>query len=166
MPLLAERPRSSQEALLRLEKGTASPTTQLHEAAQILGLDLTLCESHPEVHRDVRIQTNATPKEEWVLRWLLKRLRSGKNYRVDAASFLLLRQLIDLISPKNLAAILKDQKFLSILFETIADLEADIFAGLGNGIAALSSDSDSSQTPAGSPTHDDHRGSQGKRERE
>ncbi|KAJ6091279.1 hypothetical protein N7467_003248 [Penicillium canescens] len=163
MPLLAERPRSSQEALLRLEKGTASPTTQLHEAAQILGLDLTLCESHPEVHRDVRIQTNATPKEEWVLRWLLKRLRSGKNYRVDAASFLLLRQLIDLISPKNLAAILKDQKLLSILFETIADLEADIFAGLGNGIAALSSDSDSSQTPAGSPTHDDHRGSQGKK---
>ncbi|KAJ6180988.1 hypothetical protein N7519_011449 [Penicillium mononematosum] len=163
MPSIAERPRSSQEALLRLEKGTASPTTQIHEAAQIIGVDLTLCDSHPEVHRDVRVQTNATPKEEWVLRWLLKRLRSGKNYRVDAASFLLLRQLTDLISPKNLAAILKDQKFLSILCDTFEDLEADIFSGLGNGLANLSSDSESSHTLSGSPTHDDRRGNQGKK---
>ncbi|KAJ5950483.1 uncharacterized protein N7479_008896 [Penicillium vulpinum] len=163
MPSIAERPRSSQEALLRLEKGTASPTTQIHEAAQIIGVDLTLCESHPEVHRDFQIQTNATPKEEWVLRWLLKRLRSGKNYRVDAASFLLLRQLIDLISPKNLAAILKDQKFLSILCDTFEDLEADIFSGLGNALAALSSDSESSHTLSGSPTPDDRRGTQGKK---
>ncbi|KAJ5793771.1 hypothetical protein N7457_000370 [Penicillium paradoxum] len=163
MPLLAERPRSSQEALLRLEKGTASPTTQIHEAAQILGIDLTLCESHPEVHRDVQIKNNATPKEEWVLRWLLKRLRSGKNYRVDAASYLLLRQLIDLISPKNLAAILKDQKFISILCDTLEDLEADIFAGLGNELATLSSDSESSNTLSGTPPSDDSRGNKGKK---
>ncbi|KAJ5351368.1 hypothetical protein N7452_000342 [Penicillium brevicompactum] len=161
--LLQQHPRSSQEALLRLEKGTANPTTQLHDAAKILGLDLALCESHPEVHRDVRIQTNATPKEEWVLRWLLKRLRSGKNYRVDASSFLLLRQLIDLISPKNLAAILKDQKFLSILCDTFADLETDIFAGIGTGLASFSSDSESSHTLTGSPPRDDRRGSQGKK---
>jgi nucleolar pre-ribosomal-associated protein 2 len=126
-------------------------------------LDLALCDSHPEVHRDVRIQANATPKEEWVLRWLLKRLRSGKNYRLDAASFLLLRQLIDLISPKNLAAVLKDQKFLSILCETFADLETDIFAALENGLTTLGSDSESSHTLAGSPPRDDRRGNQGKK---
>ncbi|KAJ5752837.1 hypothetical protein N7520_009754 [Penicillium odoratum] len=156
MPLLVERPRSSQEALLRLEKGSASPSTQLHEAARILGLDLSLCESHPETHRDGKIQIKATPKEEWVLRWLLKRLRSGKNYRVDPASFLLLRQLIELISPKNLATIMKDQKFLSIICETIADLETDIYATVGNG---LSMDSDSSRTLSGSP--DEQHGTQG-----
>jgi nucleolar pre-ribosomal-associated protein 2 len=144
---------SSQEALLRLEKGSsASPTTQLHEAAQILGVDLKTCESHPETHRDAKIQTKATPKEEWVLRWLLKRLRTGKNYRVDPASFLLLRQLIGLISPKNLATILKDQKFFSILCDTVTDLENDIFATLGSGAPTSSFESDSSNTMDAHPT--------------
>ncbi|KAJ5091526.1 hypothetical protein NUU61_006396 [Penicillium alfredii] len=160
MPLLAERPRSSQEALLRLEKGNASPRTQLYDAAQILGLDLDLCASHPKVHRDVQVQSNATPKDEWVLRWLLKRLRSGKNYRMDPASYLLLRQLIDSVSPKSLAAILKDHKFLSILCDTVAGLEADIFASMNNRVTAFSSDSDSSFTMAGSPPNN-RRGSQG-----
>ncbi|KAJ6109308.1 hypothetical protein N7486_001542 [Penicillium sp. IBT 16267x] len=157
MPLLVERPRSSQEALLHLEKGSASLSTQLQEAAQILGLDLSLCESHPEAHRNDRIQIKATPKEEWVLRWLLKRLRTGRNYRVDPASFLLLRQLIDLISPKNLATILKDQKFLSIICETIADLETDIYATVGNGLSSLDSDS----TLYGPSSVDEHHGIQG-----
>ncbi|KAJ5938024.1 hypothetical protein N7454_004366 [Penicillium verhagenii] len=161
MPSLVERPRSSQEALLRLEKGSASPSTQLHEAAQILGLDLSLCESHPETHRDGKIQIKPTPKEEWVLRWLLKRLRTGKNYRVDPASFLLLRQLIDQISPKNMATIMKEQKFLSIICETIADLEADIYATVGN------LDSDSSHTLSGSASTDEQHGTQGmKRKRD
>ncbi|KAJ5291698.1 hypothetical protein N7478_000949 [Penicillium angulare] len=161
MPSLVERPRSSQEALLRLEKGTASPSTQLHDAAQILGVDLSLCESHPETHRDDKIQSKATPKEEWVLRWLLKRLRTGKNYRVDPASFLLLRQLIDLISPKNLATILKDQKFLPIICETISDLESDIYATVGNGTSVLSFDSESSRTLSGSSPQDEQNGAQG-----
>ncbi|KAJ5161627.1 hypothetical protein N7492_007019 [Penicillium capsulatum] len=160
MPFLAERPRSSQEALLRLEKGSASPSTQLHEAAQILGLDLALCASHPETHKTEKTQNLATPKEEWVLRWLLKRLRTGRNYRVDPTSFLLLRQLIDLISPKNLATILKDQKFLSTLCDTVADLETDIHATVGNGLSIPSFDSDSSHTLVGSPV-DENSGSQG-----
>ncbi|KAJ5553444.1 hypothetical protein N7494_002822 [Penicillium frequentans] len=157
MPSLVERPRSSQEALLRLEKGSASPSTQLHEAAQILGLDLSLCESHPETHRNDRILIKATPKEEWVLRWLLKRLRTGKNYRVEPASFLLLRQLIDLISPKNMATIMKEQKFLSIICETIADLETDIYATVGSGLSSLDSDS----TLSGPSSADEPHGTQG-----
>ncbi|KAJ5987334.1 hypothetical protein N7451_011699 [Penicillium sp. IBT 35674x] len=157
MPSLVERPRSSQEALLRLEKGSASPSTQLHEAAQILGLDLSLCESHPETHRNDKTQIKATPKEEWVLRWLLKKLRTGKNYRVEPASFLLLRQLIDLISPKNMATIMKEQKFLSIICETIADLETDIYATVGSGLSSLDSDS----TLSGPSSVDEQQGTQG-----
>ncbi|KAF3398525.1 hypothetical protein F1880_006375 [Penicillium rolfsii] len=153
MPLLAGPSSSSQEALLRLEKASgASPTTQLHEAAQIIGVDLKTCESHPETHRDAKIQTKATPKEEWVLRWLLKRLRTGKNYRVDPASFLLLRQLIGLISPKNLATILKDQKFFSILCDTVADLENDIFATLGSSASTSTFESKTSNTMDAHPT--------------
>ncbi|KAJ5901945.1 hypothetical protein N7495_002473 [Penicillium taxi] len=154
MPSLARRQGVSQEALLRLEKGSEAPSTQLHEAAQIIGLDLALCESHPETHRVAQIQQKSTPKEEWVLRWLLKRLRTGKNYRVNPASFLLLRQLIDLISPKNLAAILKDQKFLSILCDTAADL-------VENGLSISSFESDSGHAFSVSPHQDEHQGTFG-----
>ncbi|KAL4915924.1 Urb2/Npa2 family-domain-containing protein [Aspergillus aurantiobrunneus] len=147
MPLLPERPRSSQEALLRLEKGTASPSIQLNEAAQIIGLDLSLCASHPEINRAPHVQIHAAPKEEWVLRWLLKKLKAGKNYRVEPGSFLLLRQLIDLIPPKTLASTLKDQKFLGIIDHAITDLTDDVITGLGNGTnELLPSDSESSRT--------------------
>ncbi|PLB35023.1 ribosome biogenesis protein URB2 [Aspergillus candidus] len=152
MPAFAERARSSQEALLRLEKGTASPSSQLSEAAQIIGLDLALCASHPRINRTPHVQTHAAPKEEWVLRWLLKKLRMGKNYRVEPTSFLLLRQLIDLIPPKTLATTLKDQKFLGTLDLAIADLKDDVFAGLENGTTELfPADSDSSRTLGDSP---------------
>ncbi|KAL4806688.1 Urb2/Npa2 family-domain-containing protein [Aspergillus unguis] len=147
MPSLPERPRPSQEALLRLEKGTASPNVQLNEAAQIIGLDLSLCTSHPEINRAPHVPIHAAPKEEWVLRWLLKKLKAGKNYRVEPASFLLLRQLIDPIPPKTLASTLKDQKFLSILDHAIADLTDDVIAGLEHGTNELPlSDSESSHT--------------------
>jgi len=159
--ILQQRSGASQEALLRLEKGSDSPNTQLHEAAKILGIELMLCESHPETHRNAKIQLSATPKAEWTLRWLLKRLKNGKNYRVDPASFLLLRQLIDVIPPKNLATTLKEQKFLSILCDTVADLEADIFATVGRGQSIASFDSDSSHTLASSPTQDDQKSPQG-----
>jgi nucleolar pre-ribosomal-associated protein 2 len=158
-----QRPRSSQETLLRLEKGTASPLAQINDAAQIIGLDLTLCATHPEINRNGHVQTNAAPKEEWVLRWLLKKLRAGKSHRVEPASFLLLRQLIDLIPPKTLATILKDQKLLPTLSDVVADLEEDIFATLENGKADdLRFGSESSDTLGDSP-HDERKGTKRKR---
>ncbi|KAE8352736.1 Urb2/Npa2 family-domain-containing protein [Aspergillus coremiiformis] len=164
MPSFAERPRSSQDALLRLEKGSGSPISQLNEAAQIIGLDLALCASHPEINRTTHVQTRAAPKEEWVLRWLLKKLRAGKNYRVEPASFLLLRQLIDLIQPKTLATTLKDQRFLAILDHAITDLEDDVFAGFENGTAELGhSDSGSSGTLGDSSPQSDKKGTKRKR---
>ncbi|KAL4879402.1 Urb2/Npa2 family-domain-containing protein [Aspergillus karnatakaensis] len=147
MPSLPERPRPSQEALLQLEKGTASPNVQLNDAAQIIGLDLSLCSTHPEINRAPHIPIHAAPKEEWVLRWLLKKLKAGKNYRVEPASFLLLRQLIDLIPPKTLASTLKDQKFLGIVDHAITDLTEDVLTGIAEGTnELLASDSESSHT--------------------
>ncbi|RDW89861.1 ribosome biogenesis protein URB2 [Aspergillus mulundensis] len=147
LPEFVQRPRPSQEALIRLEKGTASPNIQLNEAAQIIGLDLSLCASHPEINRAPHVPFHAAPKEEWVLRWLLKKLKAGKNYRVEPASFLLLRQLIDLIPSKTLASTLKDQKFLGIIDHAITDLTDDVISGFGNGGSELlPSDSESSHT--------------------
>ncbi|KAI2790776.1 hypothetical protein POX_c03625 [Penicillium oxalicum] len=157
MPLLAGPSSSSQEALLRLEKSnSASATSELHEAAQILGLDLHTCESHPETHRDTKFLSKATPKEEWVLRWLLKRLRAAKHYRVEPASFLLLRQLIGLIAPKTLATILKDQKFFTILSDTIRDLGNDVHNTLDTA-AESPNDKTGSDALSKQPTQDDSR---------
>lgn len=144
--MLEQRSGESQEAFLRLEKGSSSPNTQLHDAAQILGVDLKLCASHPEAYRNARVQKDAFPKAEWALRWLLKKLKNEKNYRVDPTSFHLLRQILDMVELKSLAMLLKDHKFLSVLCDTVADLENDIFAAVRNGQSILNHDSDSSQT--------------------
>lgn len=154
---------ASQAAFLRLEKGSDSPNNQLHDAAQIIGVDLNLCASHPETHRSANVATGSNPKEEWALRWLLKKLKNVKNYRVNPASFLLLRQLLNMISPKNLATTLKDYKFVSILCDTVADLEADISATVRSGKPILGSGSDSTQTLDTSSPEQDERGAQGKK---
>lgn len=108
---------------------------------------MSLCASHPEINRAPHIPIHAAPKEEWVLRWLLKKLKAGRNYRVEPASFLLLRQLIDLIPPKTLASTLKDYQIFGILDYTITDLTDDVVIGLGNGINEQpTSDSESSRT--------------------
>lgn len=148
-----QRPRSSHEALLQLEKGTASPATQLNEAAQIIGLDFALCASHPEALRSSTIRENPAPKEEWVLRWLLKKLKAGEAYRADPASFLLLRQLIDRIPPKTLAATLSDHKFLSILSVVITEVANGVVRAFENTSSDLHlSGSESSHTLGRSPT--------------
>lgn len=144
--MLEQRSGESQEALLRLEKGSGSPNAQLHDAAQILGIDLGLCASHPETHRNSWVQEEPFPKAEWGFRWLLKKLKNEKSYRVEPTSFLLLRQLLDMIAAKSLAIQIKDHKFLSILYDTVADLETDIFATMRSGQSILNHDSDSSQT--------------------
>ncbi|OJJ49936.1 hypothetical protein ASPZODRAFT_163974 [Penicilliopsis zonata CBS 506.65] len=168
MPSIAERPRSSQEALLLLEKDTGSPATQLAEAATIIGIDLTLCTSHPEINRPAHAPRNAAPKEEWVLRWLLKKLKTAKNYRVDATSFLLLRQLIDLVPTKALATTLRDQKFLGILNNILNDLWEDVSAMIGTQAPEPGhSGSESSHTLPGSPINngDSHKKKGTKRKR-
>ncbi|GAD98397.1 hypothetical protein ANI_1_876074 [Paecilomyces variotii No. 5] len=156
MAPVVERSRSSQEALLQLEKGTGSPVTQLEEAARIIGIDLSLCSSHPEVNREVSVHEHAAPKEEWVLRWLLKKLKAGNAYRVEPCSFLLFRQLIDRIPLKTLAATLNDYKFLPVLGDVFGDLENGVLSTATEvSHDALHSGSESSHTISGSPSRED-----------
>lgn len=84
------------------------------------------------------------PKEEWVLRWLLKKLKAAQNdaagpgYRVDKASWILLRALVGRIPPKPLAGILGENKFLNILGEVLEGLgdTAHISDGLSGSVSA------------------------------
>ncbi|KAL1953435.1 hypothetical protein VTO42DRAFT_2813 [Malbranchea cinnamomea] len=114
----------SYQALVELEKGLpGSPREQLREAARIIGVDLD-CQGDGQ--HFTTVHTVSAPKEEWVLRWLMKKLKSAQNggvdYRVDKYSWILLRALFTRIPPKPLAVILCDNKFLSILKEALESL--------------------------------------------
>jgi nucleolar pre-ribosomal-associated protein 2 len=168
--LLSIQPsRSPQEALLRLEKSSDSPTTLLDHAAQVVGIDLALCASHPEINTVAKTRTTSAPKAEWVLRWLLKKLKQAKQFRAQPASFLLLTQLIGLIQPKALATILSDYDFLRVLNDIFADVEEEaVFAGFEDRFAEepSPSGSESSLTLGSSPSQDggsDRKGTKRKR---
>lgn len=66
----------------------APPITQIHEAAHIIGVDLSLCASHPKINHAPHMQLHTAPKEEWLPRWLLKKLELERDYHVKSASFL------------------------------------------------------------------------------
>ncbi|KAL1983840.1 hypothetical protein VTN96DRAFT_9841 [Rasamsonia emersonii] len=150
-----EQSLSSQEALLQLERGSAGPAIQLQQAAQILEIDLALCAGHPELNHDLRSHIASAPKEEWVLRWLLKKLKT-QSYREDPVSFLLFQQLIHRIPTKTLAAILSDFKFLAVLNDVLKDLEQGVLESLQDAIApgVERSDSETSHTLGASPVQE------------
>lgn len=100
-------------------------------------MELALCASHPEANRAAKRRTTSAPKAEWVLRWLLKKLKQSKQFRVHPAAFLLLAQLIGLLRPKALAAILTDYDFLHALNDVFSDVEEAVFAGFEGGFGEL-----------------------------
>lgn len=108
------------------------------------------------MNREVPVRENPAPKEEWVLRWLLKKLKAGNAYRVEPGSFLLFRQLIDRIPLKTLATTLSDYKFLLVLGDVFSDLENGILSTASEVLSdSLQSGSESSHTLSGSPTRED-----------
>ncbi|OAX82346.1 hypothetical protein ACJ72_03305 [Emergomyces africanus] len=137
MAPVLESPPSAHQALLQLEKGSNGPASQLQEAARIIGVDLSSSYSHGKA--DSRAISDATnkeqrpsaPKEEWILRWLMKKLKassspqqeqSHSSYRLDIRTWIFLRQLFDLVPAKPLAFILNENRFLLILKDTLADI--------------------------------------------
>ncbi len=69
--------KSSQQALLDLERSKVPPVELLDEVAQILGVKYGTLESanfhQTKGGKESPDLTGSAPKEEWVLRWLLKR---------------------------------------------------------------------------------------------
>ncbi|KAF3482562.1 uncharacterized protein GIQ15_05321 [Arthroderma uncinatum] len=120
------------QALLELEKGTSgSPVEQLAEAARITGVDL---ESY--VHQYLAgdgglpsiTSALSAPTEEWVLRWLLKKLKGlaeeRNEYRKNERSWILLRILFGRIPIRSLAFTLNENNFLAILQDSLVALES------------------------------------------
>jgi hypothetical protein len=75
--------KSSQQALLDLERSKVLPVELLDAVAQILGVNYNHIQStifDPELGKEMlRPAASCMPKEEWVLRWLLKRLGLSKS---------------------------------------------------------------------------------------
>ncbi|KAI5305158.1 hypothetical protein KEM56_005144 [Ascosphaera pollenicola] len=113
---------SFHQALLKLERGSDTPSVQLFEAAGIVGIDLDA-----EIIQKLTTSWSA-PKEEWVLRWLMKKTKSsnaeGQAYRLHPTSWNLYRNLLYRIPPRSLVTILHEYKVLDILKATFDDLNA------------------------------------------
>ncbi|PCH02005.1 Hypothetical protein PENO1_034900 [Penicillium occitanis (nom. inval.)] len=140
----------SQEALLKLEKSTEDTDRQLAAAAQILKLDLSDTGSPLPSPNTLELITRPAPKEEWVLRWLLKRLKAT-TYRIHSQSYILLQKLLQRISRRAIASTFVEYKFAQLLKDIVDDLNNAVFKSLSDGIARTSSDSETSETVQGSP---------------
>lgn len=68
----------------------------------------------------------SAPKEEWVLRWLMKKLKAsgenGRAYRLNIGAWVLISQLLDRIPPRSLVAILSEHKLLEVLLNALIDI--------------------------------------------
>ncbi|KAI9871883.1 MAG: hypothetical protein M1830_002329, partial [Pleopsidium flavum] len=80
-------------------------------------------------------------KEEWVLRWLLKKLEAqGNDARLDPQAWLLMKKLVEQIPVVNVARLLSAHNFLQTLEKTLKD--------------GLAQAQDIRQGQAASPTND------------
>ncbi|EGE09411.1 hypothetical protein TEQG_08312 [Trichophyton equinum CBS 127.97] len=119
------------QALLALEKGTTgSPIEQLTEAAKITGVDfedynLDLFAGDGKLPSIT--PAYSAPKEEWVLRWLLKKLKGPTDipneYRNNSRSWILLRILFMRIPIRSLAFTLSENDFLGLLRDSLVGLD-------------------------------------------
>jgi nucleolar pre-ribosomal-associated protein 2 len=132
MEVQASKSRVAQEKLQALEKQAATFEQQLVQAAIFVGKDL--CEirrycSDPEfVEKQAEEDVEKVVyhgREEWLLRWLLKKLQAPKDDvpRKSPSSWWLLYYLLQHIPLINVAQILLERKFISIIQLVLEEAE-------------------------------------------
>ncbi len=129
-------PQPTQNALLNLERSSAPLTELLDEAARILGLEFA------EIRDDLfsecamtysRKTTVFAPKEEWTLRWLLKKTKPGAktassgsepklSANHDPRKWLLFYHLVRRTSVKKVAKNLRDQDGMHQIQDVLSHL--------------------------------------------
>jgi nucleolar pre-ribosomal-associated protein 2 len=137
---------------LKLEKSTENTDAQLAAAAQILKLDLSDNSLLSTDYDSCEVIARPAPKEEWVLRWLLKRFKVA-TYRVQPLSFVLLQRLLQRISRRAIAATFVEYKFAQLLKDIVDDLDSAVFKLFRDGTGRIPSGSETSDTVDGSPVH-------------
>jgi len=124
----ASTSRAAQEKLAELEKGSAPFEDQLVEAVKFIGGGINFDGKHGFKIDDPGKQPNSAAfhgREEWLLRWLLKKLQAPKDDipRKTPASWRLLAHLLQTIPIPNTARILQERKFMAILRQTLEEAQ-------------------------------------------
>lgn len=128
--LQASKSKKAQEQLAELEKLSAPFEDQLVEAARFVSVDLdTILQPEDDEAANISSarQGGYFGREEWLLRWLLKKLQAPTDPapRKTAASWSLLLYLLKTIPVTNGAKILVERDFVSILSLALEELVKD-----------------------------------------
>lgn len=123
--------RNAQQALSELEKSAAAYADQLVEACKFVGITIEALSSFDDEIADTtrskkrKGSTASHGKEEWLLKWLLRKLQDKKDDvpRTTAGSWTLLRILLQRLSLSTAAKILVERKFVAILQTTLGEAQ-------------------------------------------
>ncbi|APA13957.1 hypothetical protein sscle_12g087270 [Sclerotinia sclerotiorum 1980 UF-70] len=124
--------RIAQEKLAGLEKTSAPFEEQIREAGKFVDIDLDKVATALDYqkHEEKAFKQKCAAgsfhgREEWLLRWLLKKLQSPKDKtpRVTPSSWHLFRLLLNAIPLANTARMLTDKKFIATLQQTLQEAQ-------------------------------------------
>ncbi|KAI9799724.1 MAG: hypothetical protein M1833_003843 [Piccolia ochrophora] len=122
-------PEPSQQALLSLERSSSPFPEQLDEASRILGVDFGSLQSPPPAPQRAAAVPSAgatAAKSDWVLRWLLNKLRasgeSGAIIRSNVRAWQLLRHVVRSLPTSSAARSLNAHGFLQILRSALDEI--------------------------------------------
>ncbi len=161
------------EALLELERSQEPFSELVVEAADIVQIELLASETSLQVASStdhVERQLGFSGKEEWVLRWLLKKLDTpNTSTRLDPRTWSFMASLVERIPVENAARILTGHNLLHTLEQSLAAGLAEARAagrshislpgGGRDRIHDTSDGSKSSSTVAGGPAAGSPKGS-------
>ncbi|KAI4196870.1 MAG: hypothetical protein LQ350_006290 [Teloschistes chrysophthalmus] len=121
--------------ILSLNDSTSPLVEQIETACKILDIELEGSSEGPEIAR--KRPGSQGPREEWALRWLLKKLETAESNSpsvlLELKVWLLFGELIPRLPLTNLARLLRDHGFLNIIQNTLKSL-ADAMGRDGNSV--------------------------------
>ncbi|KAL8918065.1 MAG: hypothetical protein Q9208_007587 [Pyrenodesmia sp. 3 TL-2023] len=110
--------------ILLLDKSTWPLSAQIDEACEILGIKLPLPADEPKTYD--QSHNHYGPREEWTLRWLLKKLEGAESgiqsIYVEPKVWLLFQELIRCFPVATLARLLRTHGFTKVLSKTMETL--------------------------------------------
>ncbi|KAL8759591.1 MAG: hypothetical protein Q9184_003574 [Pyrenodesmia sp. 2 TL-2023] len=144
-----DTPRETQPVLrniLLLDKSTSPLSAQIDEACEILGIKLPFRGDEPKTYDES--YNHYGPREEWTMRWLLKKLEGAESeiqsIYVEPKVWLMFHELIRCFPVATLAHLLRTHGFVKILSNTMKTL-GDILEKQKHG-SAPSTNGASSET--------------------
>lgn len=117
----------AQEKLVELEKAGAPIDDQLEQAGLFAGIEwldfLQTAVPTPTNETGVKVTNNFHGREEWALRWLIKKLNTAEA-RVSPIAWRLFRCLVERIPVVSAAKILSERKLLVLLRQALEETVA------------------------------------------